>query len=116
MKHGRNDDQRSSHYDDLLSAENRAIKNKKGVHGKKETSMHRVADVSGVREGEEGGRERGGREGGRRSTEIYNYTCVGTSSIACTKEGHPHLIRLFQVKGHPHLIRFFSGKGSPILN
>ena len=49
VKHGRNDDQRSSHYDDLLSAENRAIKNKKGVHGKKETSMHRVADVSGVR-------------------------------------------------------------------
>uniref|UniRef100_A0A1X7UNN1 Staphylococcal nuclease domain-containing protein 1 n=2 Tax=Amphimedon queenslandica TaxID=400682 RepID=A0A1X7UNN1_AMPQE len=47
VKHGRNDDQRSSHYDDLLSAENRAIKNKKGVHGKKETSMHRVADISG---------------------------------------------------------------------
>ena len=68
MKHGRNDDQRSSHYDDLLSAENRAIKNKKGVHGKKETSMHRVADVSGVREGEEGrGREgERGREGGRK--------------------------------------------------
>lgn len=70
MKHGRNDDQRSSHYDDLLSAENRAIKNKKGVHGKKETSMHRVADVSGVREGEkgrgrEGERRRGGREEGR---------------------------------------------------
>ena len=76
MKHGRNDDQRSSHYDDLLSAENRAIKNKKGVHGKKETSMHRVADVSGVREGEEGGRERGGREGGREGEEAQRYTII----------------------------------------
>ena len=47
LRHGRNDDQRSSHYDDLLTAENRAEKNKKGIHSKKE-STHRVADVSGV--------------------------------------------------------------------
>lgn len=50
LKHGRNDDQRSSHYDDLLTAENRAIKNNKGLHSKKESTLHRVADVSGVRE------------------------------------------------------------------
>ena len=48
LRHGRNDDQRSSHYDDLLTAENRAEKNKKGVHSKKESTLHRVADVSGV--------------------------------------------------------------------
>lgn len=47
LRHGRNDDQRSSHYDDLLTAENRAEKNKKGVHSKKESTLHRVADVSG---------------------------------------------------------------------
>lgn len=50
LKHGRNDDQRSSHYDDLLTAENRAIKNNKGLHSKKESTLHRVADVSGVSE------------------------------------------------------------------
>ena len=57
----------------------------------------------------------GRRERGRRSKEIYNYTCVGTSSIACTEEGRPHLIRLFRVKGHPHLIRLFQVKGHPHL-
>jgi staphylococcal nuclease domain-containing protein 1 len=48
LKHGKNDDQRSSSYDDLLTAENRAIKNKKGIHSKKEFTVNRVADVSGV--------------------------------------------------------------------
>ncbi len=47
MKHGRNDDLRSSFFDDLLTAENRAEKNKKGIHSKKESTL-RVSDVSGV--------------------------------------------------------------------
>ena len=48
LRHRQDDDQRSSCYDDLLSAEARAIKNNKGVHSKKEAPIHRVADVSQV--------------------------------------------------------------------
>ncbi|XP_023774685.1 staphylococcal nuclease domain-containing protein 1-like [Cyanistes caeruleus] len=35
------------HYDELLAAEARAIKNGKGLHSKKEVPIHRVADISG---------------------------------------------------------------------
>jgi len=49
LRHRQDDDQRSSHYDELLAAETRAIKNSKGLHNKKEPPIHRVADLSGVR-------------------------------------------------------------------
>lgn len=47
IRYRQDDDQRSSHYDDLLAAESRAIKKGVGVHSKKEPPIHRVADVSG---------------------------------------------------------------------
>lgn len=47
IRHRQDDDQRSSHYDELLAAEARAIKNGKGLHSKKEVPIHRVADISG---------------------------------------------------------------------
>nr|CAB3266428.1 staphylococcal nuclease domain-containing protein 1 [Phallusia mammillata] len=47
VRHRQDDDQRSAHYDDLLAAEQRAIKTGKGVNSKKEPPIHRVADVSG---------------------------------------------------------------------
>uniref|UniRef100_A0A674MI11 Staphylococcal nuclease domain-containing protein n=1 Tax=Takifugu rubripes TaxID=31033 RepID=A0A674MI11_TAKRU len=49
IRYRQDDDQRSSHYDELLAAEARAIKNGKGLHSKKEVPIHRVADISGVR-------------------------------------------------------------------
>lgn len=48
LRHRQDDDQRSSCYDDLLAAETRAIKNGKGLHSKKDSPIHRVADLSGV--------------------------------------------------------------------
>lgn len=47
LRHRQDDDMRSSCYDDLLAAENRAAKNGKGVHSKKEPPAHRIADLSG---------------------------------------------------------------------
>nr|XP_023647180.1 staphylococcal nuclease domain-containing protein 1 [Paramormyrops kingsleyae] len=47
IRYRQDDDQRSSHYDELLAAEARAIKNAKGLHSKKELPIHRVADISG---------------------------------------------------------------------
>ncbi|XP_001635744.2 staphylococcal nuclease domain-containing protein 1 [Nematostella vectensis] len=47
LRHRQDDDQRSSHYDELLAAETRAVKNGKGLHSKKEPPIHRVADLSG---------------------------------------------------------------------
>ena len=49
IRYRQDDDQRSSHYDELLSAESRAQKKGLGVHSKKEPPIHRVADLSGVR-------------------------------------------------------------------
>ncbi|EPY81125.1 hypothetical protein CB1_000757035 [Camelus ferus] len=49
IRYRQDDDQRSSHYDELLAAEARAIKNGKGLHSKKEVPIHRVADISGTR-------------------------------------------------------------------
>jgi len=46
LRHRQDDDQRSSHYDDLLAAESRASKNGKGLHSKKEPPIHRVADIA----------------------------------------------------------------------
>lgn len=47
IRHRQDDDQRSAHYDELLSAESRAQKKGLGVHSKKEPPIHRVADLSG---------------------------------------------------------------------
>lgn len=46
VRYRQDDDQRSSRYDDLLAAEAQAIKGNKGVHGKKETTGHRVNDLT----------------------------------------------------------------------
>ena len=51
IRYRQDNDQRSSHYDELLSAEARAIKKGVGQHSKKDNPMHRVADISGVRTG-----------------------------------------------------------------
>lgn len=48
LRHRQDDDQRSSCYDELLSAETRAAKNAKGLHSKEDRPIHRVADLSGV--------------------------------------------------------------------
>ena len=48
IRYRQDDDQRSSHYDELLAAELKAVKTAKGVHDKKEAPTHRVADLSGV--------------------------------------------------------------------
>ena len=48
IRYRQDDDQRSSHYDELLAAEARAEKKLVGLHSKKEPPIHRVADVSGV--------------------------------------------------------------------
>lgn len=47
LRHRQDDDQRSSCYDNLLSAENRAAKSARGLHSKKEPPYHRIADLSG---------------------------------------------------------------------
>merc|ERR1719259_578819 len=41
------DDQRSSRYDELLTAEDKAKKSNKGLHNKKANTTRRIADVSG---------------------------------------------------------------------
>ncbi|XP_075230128.1 staphylococcal nuclease domain-containing protein 1 [Lycorma delicatula] len=46
VKHRSDDDQRSSHYDSLASAEAKAIKNQKGLHSKKDIPVHRIVDYS----------------------------------------------------------------------
>ncbi|XP_060573863.1 staphylococcal nuclease domain-containing protein 1-like [Ruditapes philippinarum] len=47
IRYRQDDDQRSSKYDLLLAAEERAKKKGVGLHSKKEAPIHRVADVSG---------------------------------------------------------------------
>ncbi|XP_057313006.1 staphylococcal nuclease domain-containing protein 1-like [Hydractinia symbiolongicarpus] len=47
LRHRADDDLRSSCYDELLSAESRALKNNKGLHNKKDPPAHRIADLSG---------------------------------------------------------------------
>lgn len=48
IRYRADDDQRSSKYDLLLAAEERAKKKGVGLHSKKDPPIHRVADVSGV--------------------------------------------------------------------
>lgn len=47
LRYRQDDDQRSSHYNDLLAAESKAIKSQAGVHGKEKILAHRVTDVAG---------------------------------------------------------------------
>lgn len=46
IRYRQDDDQRAACYDDLLSAEAKAVKGAKGLHDKKETPIHRFTDVS----------------------------------------------------------------------
>merc|ERR1712110_1099090 len=47
VRYSADNDQRSSKYDDLLAAEDKAQKSNKGMHGKKDQTSRRIADVSG---------------------------------------------------------------------
>lgn len=47
IRYRQDDDQRSSHYDDLLAAETKATKSQRGIHAKKDIPAHRVIDISG---------------------------------------------------------------------
>jgi len=47
VKYKAGDDQRSSHFDDLLSAEDKAKKSAKGMHSTKNQATRRIADLSG---------------------------------------------------------------------
>lgn len=47
VRYSADNDQRSSHYDDLLAAEDKAIKSNKGMHDKKHQPARRIADVAG---------------------------------------------------------------------
>ncbi|XP_076445232.1 staphylococcal nuclease domain-containing protein 1-like isoform X2 [Babylonia areolata] len=47
VRYRQDDDQRSSRYDDLLAAEARAEKKGVGLFSKKESPLHRVADIAG---------------------------------------------------------------------
>lgn len=46
VRYRQDDDQRSSRYDELLTAEAQAIKGSKGVHSKKEGQAHRINDLT----------------------------------------------------------------------
>ncbi|GIY94809.1 staphylococcal nuclease domain-containing protein 1 [Caerostris extrusa] len=47
VRYRADDDQRSAHYDELLSAETKALKSGKGLHSKKEYPTLRIVDLSG---------------------------------------------------------------------
>lgn len=47
VRYRQDDDQRSSHYDELLAAEVKAAKSMRGVHAKKDVPTHRVQEVIG---------------------------------------------------------------------
>ena len=47
VRYAAGNDQRSSKYDDLLAAEEKALKTGKGLHDKKNVPVHRVSDMSG---------------------------------------------------------------------
>ncbi|XP_076336232.1 staphylococcal nuclease domain-containing protein 1-like [Tachypleus tridentatus] len=47
VRYRQDDDQRSTHYDELLAAEMKAQKSGKGLHSKKDMPVHRVVDLSG---------------------------------------------------------------------
>ena len=47
VRYAAGNDQRSGKYDDLLAAEEKALKTAKGLHDKKNVPVHRVSDMSG---------------------------------------------------------------------
>ena len=47
VRYSASNDQRSSHYDELLSAEDKAKKSAKGMHSTKNVPVRRIADLSG---------------------------------------------------------------------
>ncbi|KAH7939386.1 hypothetical protein HPB52_011695 [Rhipicephalus sanguineus] len=47
VRYRQDDDQRSAHYNDLLAAEMKAQKSARGLHSKKDASVHRVVDLAG---------------------------------------------------------------------
>ncbi|XP_046390934.1 staphylococcal nuclease domain-containing protein 1 [Ischnura elegans] len=47
VKYRQDDDQRSSHYDELIAAEVKAQKSMRGIHAKKDIPTHRVQEVIG---------------------------------------------------------------------
>lgn len=46
VKYRQDDDQRSSHYDELMQAETKALKSAKGIHSKKEHAPYRVTEIN----------------------------------------------------------------------
>lgn len=49
IRYRQDDDQRSSHYDDLLSAETKAIKSQKGIHAKKDIPTQRIFEIDAAK-------------------------------------------------------------------
>ncbi|RZC41141.1 staphylococcal nuclease domain-containing protein 1, partial [Asbolus verrucosus] len=49
VKYRPNDDQRSSRYDELLTAESKAMKSQVGIHNKKDVPIHRVTEIDAAR-------------------------------------------------------------------
>jgi len=49
VRYRQDDDQRSSHYDELLTAETKASKSQKGIHAKKDIPTHRVIEIDAVK-------------------------------------------------------------------
>uniref|UniRef100_A0A0K2U0R1 Staphylococcal nuclease domain-containing protein 1 n=1 Tax=Lepeophtheirus salmonis TaxID=72036 RepID=A0A0K2U0R1_LEPSM len=47
VRYSADNDQRSSHYDDLLAAEDKALKSNKGLHDKKNIPTRRISDLTG---------------------------------------------------------------------
>ncbi|CAB3384819.1 Hypothetical predicted protein [Cloeon dipterum] len=102
IRYKQNDDQRSSHYDELLSAETKANKGLKGLHSKKDTGLKRVNEVSGqssktyLASFQRAGRLRGVVEfvasGSRMRIHIESESCVITfllAGISCPRGARP---------------------------
>ncbi|RZC36999.1 TUDOR and/or SNase domain containing protein [Asbolus verrucosus] len=49
VKYRPDDDQRSSRYDELLTAESKAMKSQVGIHNKKDVPIHRVTEIDAAR-------------------------------------------------------------------
>ncbi len=48
VRYRQDEENRASHYDALLTAEQKAIENKVGMHSKDDPPKHRVSDCTGV--------------------------------------------------------------------
>ncbi|XP_059470749.1 staphylococcal nuclease domain-containing protein 1 [Neocloeon triangulifer] len=114
IRYKQNDDQRSSHYDELLSAETKASKGLKGLHSKKDTGLKRVNEVSGqssktyLASFQRAGRLRGVVEfvasGSRMRIHIESESCVITfllAGISCPRGSRPAAGGQGRVEGEP---------------